>query len=136
MWLKSCGILYFPYLGFIGWYHVLLCLLKKKSSVMDLLANRLIKFWLFSRLKPTVIWNMISHCIMCAIWQAKNAQIFEGTNKINLWFEAIFPMDFASGQMLWVLLLLVPGLCALVPFIDFLKKKKNTRTTTYLRGKL
>ena len=33
-------------------------------------------------------------------------------------------MDFASGQMLWVLLLLVPGLCALVPFIDFLKKKK------------
>lgn len=45
-------------------------------------------------------------------------------------------MDFASGQMLWVLLLLVPGLCALVPFIDFLKKKKNTRTTTYLRGKL
>ena len=47
-------------------------------------------------------------------------------------------MDFASGQMLWVLLLLVPGLCALVPFIDFLKKKKkkNTRTTTYPRGKL
>ena len=49
------------------------------KDVVELLASWPGKF---RKRRDGVIWNMIPHCLMWGIWRERNAQIFEGAERV------------------------------------------------------
>lgn len=78
------------------------------KDVVELLASWPGKF---RKHRDGVIWNMIPHCLMWGIWRERNAQIFEGAERVihelkMSFFQTLLGQANASGVFFFSFLLI------------------------------
>ena len=100
----------------------MVCSLFGVHWVLPCIVVKLIASWPhnFNRLKTKVLWSMIAHCLMRAIWRERNTPTFEGDERSihelkHFFFQTLFEWSNALGVVTFISLPNMFDFCTFIP---------------------